>query len=70
MTDIDAVILQLEAQQFRSIGAKEAAIREATGLTATRYYQRLNQLLDDPSAIATAPVTVKRLRRIRASHRA
>ena len=39
-------------------------------LSATRYYQLLNALLDDPRALAHDPVTVNRLRRIRDARRA
>lgn len=35
------------------------------GLTVTRYYQLVNQLADNPAALAAEPVTVKRLQRIR-----
>jgi hypothetical protein len=34
-------------------------------MSATRYYQVLRRLLDDPSAEKTAPLTIRRLRRIR-----
>jgi hypothetical protein len=36
------------------------------GLTATRYYQVLNELIDRPEALAFDPVLVKRLRAQRA----
>lgn len=32
-----------------------------------KYFQRLNHLLDDPAAAAAYPMTVARLRRIRAA---
>ncbi len=46
-------------------GAKEQAIHDLFGLTPTRYYLRLNRLLDEPAATAHDPVLVKRLRRLR-----
>jgi hypothetical protein len=60
---MDALILALEKQFFRTAGAKEEAIK-ALGLTPMRYYQLLNRLLDDPAALAEEPQLVYRLRRI------
>jgi hypothetical protein len=62
-------ILEFEKQWWRQAGAKEQAIRDTFGLSATRYYQLLNALLDDPRAMAHDPMVVQRLRRIRASRR-
>ncbi|HYT11052.1 MAG TPA: DUF3263 domain-containing protein, partial [Mycobacteriales bacterium] len=47
--------------------AKEQAISDQLGLSATRYYQVLNALIDRPEALAADPMLVKRLRRLRAS---
>jgi hypothetical protein len=58
-------ILAMEAQWWRSPGAKAEAIIVQLGLTPTRYAQLLNRLLDDPEALAADPVTVNRLRRLR-----
>jgi hypothetical protein len=72
MDDLNArekAILALEGRSFSGPGAKERAIREELGLAPVRYYQLLNALLDDPRALAHAPVTVNRLRRIRAARR-
>lgn len=44
-------------------GLKEQAIRERFDMSATRYYQVLNGLLDDPAALAYAPLLVRRLLR-------
>ena len=66
----EKAILALEGRGFPGPGAKERAIREQLGLAPVRYYQLLNALLDDPRALAHAPVTVNRLRRIRESRRA
>ena len=60
-------ILDFERQWWRQAGAKEQAIRDTFNLSATRYYQLLNALLDDPLALAHEPVVVQRLRRLRAS---
>jgi uncharacterized protein DUF3263 len=60
-------MLAFERQWWKHAGAKEQAIRETFGLSATRYYQVLNSLLDEPAALAHDPVLVGRLRRLRAS---
>ncbi|WP_203997698.1 DUF3263 domain-containing protein [Micromonospora lutea] len=60
-------ILAFERQWWRHAGAKEQAIRDRFGLSATRYYQLLNALLDNPAALAADPVLVGRLARLRAS---
>ncbi|KUJ53672.1 DUF3263 domain-containing protein [Streptomyces sp. NPDC093228] len=70
LTARDKAILALEGRSFTGPGAKERVIREQLGLAPVRYYQLLNALLDDPRALAHAPVTVNRLRRIRESRRA
>jgi hypothetical protein len=60
-------MLAFERQWWKHAGAKEQAIRDTFGLSATRYYQVLNALLEDPAALAHDPVLVRRLRRLRAS---
>lgn len=65
----DAELLDFEASWWAASGPKEAEIRERFDLSAPRYYQILNQLLDDPAALAYAPLLVKRLRRLRSQHR-
>ncbi|WP_336320816.1 DUF3263 domain-containing protein [Streptomyces lavendofoliae] len=67
LTDRDRAVLAVERRSWPGPGAKERAIREQLGLSPTRYYQLLNALLDDPRALAHDPVTVNRLRRLRAS---
>jgi hypothetical protein len=60
-------ILSFERQWWKYAGAKEQAIRDLFGMSATRYYQVLNALIDRPDALAADPMLVKRLRRLRAS---
>ncbi len=62
LSDADRALLDVEAHVFRSVGAKEKRIREVLGMTSVRYHVRLNQLLDDPAALAYAPALVHRLR--------
>ena len=49
----------------RQAGRREEAIRTEFGMSAVRYHQRLNLLLDTPEAEAADPVTVHRLQRLR-----
>lgn len=63
----DTMTLDFERKRFKYAGAKEAQIRELFGESATRYHQRLNHLVDRPAALAYAPTTVNRLRRLRAA---
>lgn len=62
-------ILDLERSWWREPGPKERAIRERFGLSAARYYQLLNRLIDDPEALRYDPMLVRRLRRLRAGRR-
>jgi hypothetical protein len=66
----DASILEFERQWWKHAGAKEEAIRAKFGLSAARYYQILNAVLDLPAAIVSDPMLVKRLRRLRDSRTA
>jgi hypothetical protein len=67
LTEREARILAFERKWWRHAGSKEQAIRDAFGLSATRYYQVLNALLDNPAALVAEPVLVARLRRLRAT---
>jgi hypothetical protein len=60
-------VLDFERGWWRISGAKEQAIREQFDLSATRYYQVLNALVDDDVALAYDPMLIRRLRRMRAS---
>ena len=67
LSDRDRAILEFERQWWKYAGAKEQAIRDLFDMSATRYYQVLNQLIDSPGALEADPMLVKRLRRMRAS---
>lgn len=58
-------ILDFERGWKGSRAAREQEIRERFGMSTPRYHQVLNQLLDDPAALAHDPLLVKRLRRLR-----
>jgi hypothetical protein len=62
----DREILAFERQWWKYAGAKETAIRESFDMSATRYYQVLNALIDRPEALVADPLLVRRLRRMRA----
>lgn len=70
LSDRDHQILDLEKQNWRFEGAKHQAIRELLHLTPTRYYQVLNELVDNPAALRAEPLVVRRLQRQRQSRRA
>jgi len=59
-------ILEFERFWWKYAGAKERAIRDNLEMSATRYYQLLNAIIDMPDALAYDPILVKRLQRLRA----
>lgn len=63
LSERDQQILAFQRLWWKYAGAKEQAIREQFGMSATRYYQVLNALIDRPEALAFDPLLVKRLRR-------
>ena len=65
LTDLEVRILDFESNWWRFAGAKESAVKELFDLTAPRYYQLLNDLIDRDDAMAASPMLVKRLRRLR-----
>ena len=67
LSDRDEQLLAFERQWWKYAGAKEQAIRELFDMSATRYYQVLNALIDSPAALAHDPMLVKRLRRLRST---
>lgn len=69
LTEREQDILAFERRWWRYPGAKEQAVRDTFDISATRYYQLLNALIDRPEALAAAPVLVARLRRLREARR-
>jgi hypothetical protein len=65
----DRDILEFERSWWTQPGSKQRAIREVLGMSGTRYYRRLNELLDEPDALNHDPLTVKRARRVREQRR-
>ena len=60
-------VLAFERQWWKYAGAKEQAVRDLFDMSATRYYQVLNALIDRPEALEADPLLVRRLRRLRAA---
>jgi Protein of unknown function (DUF3263) len=61
----DIEILDFERSWWKHAGVKEQAISERFEMSATRYYQVLNELLETPAALAHDPILIKRLKRLR-----
>ena len=66
LTELEMRMLAFERSWWRSPGAKEREILEVFGMSPTRYYQLLNELIDQPAATQFDPALVARLRRRRA----
>jgi hypothetical protein len=66
LSELQERILAFERGWWRQPGAKEQAILDSLGISPTRYYQILNELIDHPEALASDPGLVARLRRQRA----
>lgn len=69
LSDRDRAILDFERSWWTEPGPKEAAIRERLGISPTRYYRMVTDLLDSPDAMAYDPLVVRRLRRFRERRR-
>jgi len=65
LSDLEVRILDFERSWWRYAGAKESAIKELFDISAPRYYQLLNDLIDREEALLASPMLVKRLRRLR-----
>lgn len=70
LTERERQILDFAGRWYRYAGKQEQDIRDLFGCSATRYWLSLNQLLEEPAALAYAPATVNRYRRVRAEKQA
>lgn len=70
LSERDAAILDFEENWFTAEVPKEQAIMDLFSMSATRYYQQLNQLIDNQAAVEYKPLLVKRLRRLRSQRQA
>jgi hypothetical protein len=66
LSERERAVLTFEKQNWKYAGAKEQAIRDRFEMSASRYYQLLNGLLDRPEAHEFEPALINRLRRLRA----
>lgn len=69
LTDRDRAILDFERTWWSEPGPKATKIQARFGLSPTRYYRLLNELLASPEAAAYDPLVVHRLRRLRSDRR-
>ncbi len=67
LTELQVRILHFERNWWQSPWVKEREILGSLGLSPTRYYQLLNELIDQPEAAQFDPELVARLRRRRAA---
>lgn len=58
-------MLRLAAARYRYEGLRHVEIRERFGLSATRFWQQVSQLIDDEQAIREHPELALPLRRQR-----
>jgi hypothetical protein len=65
LTQRERDILDFERSWWKHAGVKEQAIKDRFEMSATRYYQLLNELLEKPAAATYDPILVKRLKRLR-----
>ena len=65
LSERETAMLAFETTWTGHSAAKEQSIREVFGLTAARYYQLLNALIDSPAAVRHDPMLVGRLQRAR-----
>ena len=65
LTERDREILEFEREWFKHPGSKERVVKDRFGVSATRYYQILNALIDSDEAASFDPMLVKRLQRMR-----
>lgn len=69
LSDDDKAMLDLAGARYKYAGARDAAIRETFDISPTVFHARVNLLLGQPEALAYAPMTVKRLVRLREARR-
>lgn len=67
LTDFEKDVLAFEHTWWKFPGAKEQAVLDIFGLSATRYYQQLLAIIDKPAALAHDPMLVNRLRNLRST---
>jgi hypothetical protein len=69
MTDDEKRMLDLAGERWNYAGNLGQTVRDEFGISLTRFWQRVNQLIDTEEALAYSPVVVNRLRRLRTPRR-
>lgn len=67
LTSRERKVLDFERGWWRLPGLKDRNIRDMLGFSAAVYYRILRAALDKPAALSYDPLTVRRLRRVRAA---
>lgn len=62
LDDIEARMLALATAFYRYEGVRERAMRDLFDLSPTRFWQRVNALIDTPAAMAADPAGSRLLR--------
>ena len=65
LSDVDREMIDFAGRWSHTAAGQLAFIAARWGLSLTAYAVRLNTLINQPEALAYAPVTVARLRRLR-----
>lgn len=66
----ELLVLSIAATDFYVMGGLEQAVARHLRCSLTTFAQTLNRLIDDPAAMALAPVTCRRHRDLRAKRMA
>lgn len=61
--------LRIAAAPYKYPGARESDAHDLVGMSPVVFHRHVNELLDDPAALAAYPLEVKRLRRLRDARR-
>ncbi len=65
LSERQRVILDFERTSWTVVGPKHLAIRQVLGLSPSRYYRLLAELIQTDAAVGYDPLLVRRLRRLR-----
>ncbi len=69
LTERDRRILELEREWWTDVSVKRSEITDELGISTSRYYELLNELIESPAAERHDPLVVHRLRRMRDERR-
>jgi hypothetical protein len=65
LTPEDRAVLEFECSWWTETGLKTDRIRTELGISSSRYYKRLAELIDTDEALEFDPLLIRRLRRRR-----